>query len=198
MKDIGLQMQALDEFVTRAKLQNGRHHEMHTQSLQSLSTTARSSHVTIASHFASSQDRIRNLKNDTSSQTAMLGRSLPILDSEVRQPLTELRSNITSIPLKEYIPTGATPQKIQYQYPKSLPRTEPPEYIIGTRRGDTHHPSTDAGPSPSKSMVFNDAEDEVALLQPVDTNKGEKPTIGGLRELDVNIKAATANGDQST
>ncbi|KAI9780147.1 MAG: kinesin motor protein cin8 [Geoglossum umbratile] len=198
MKDIGVQMQALDEFVTRARLQNERHHETHVESLRSLSTTVKSSRNTIASHFTSNQDRIRNLENDTSGQTATLRGLLPVLDSEVRQPLTELRSNITSVPLKEYIPTGATPQKIQYQYPKSLPRTEPPEHMIGVGKGDTQHPPTDVGLSPSKSMVFNDAEDEVALLQPMDTSKGEKPTTGGLRELDVNVKAATTNADQPT
>ncbi|KAI9865442.1 MAG: kinesin motor protein cin8 [Trichoglossum hirsutum] len=198
MKDVGVQMQALDEFVTRARLQNGRHHGTHIQSLQSLSTAVKSSHGIIASHFDSSQSRVQSLEDDTSNRITSLGDSLPFLDSEVRQPLAELRSNITGMPLKEYIPTGATPQKIQYQYPKSLPRTEPPEFTVDAVRGDTRPLSTDVGLSPSKSMVFNDDEDEVALLQPVDSNKGEKPTNGGLREVDVNVKAATICGDLTT
>jgi kinesin family protein 11 len=198
MKDVGVQMQALDEFVTRARLQNGRHHGTHIQSLQLLSTAVKSSHGIIASHFDSSQSRVQSLEDDTSNRITSLGDSLPFLDSEVRQPLAELRSNITGMPLKEYIPTGATPQKIQYQYPKSLPRTEPPEFTVDAVRGDTRPLSTDVGLSPSKSMVFNDDEDEVALLQPVDSNKGEKPTNGGLREVDVNVKAATICGDLTT
>ncbi|KAH0566044.1 hypothetical protein GP486_000565 [Trichoglossum hirsutum] len=198
MKDVGVQMQALDEFVTRARLQNGRHHGRHVLSLQSLSTAARSSRSIIASHFDSSQNRVQSLEDDMSNHATSLGDSLPSLDSEVRQPLAELRSDITGMPLEEYIPTGATPRKIQYQYPKSLPQTEPPERIVSAVGGDTRPLSMDVGLSPSKSMVFNDDEDEVALLQPVDTSKGEKPTTGGLREVDVNVKLATICGDPTT
>src|SRR5436190_146908 len=88
MEDIAIQMQSLDEFVTRARSQNGRQHDSKLQNLT----------------------------------------------AEVREPLVELQSNIQSAPLTEYTVTGDTPQKVQYTYPASLPRTESHESLIAKLR----------------------------------------------------------------
>lgn len=138
---------------------------------------------------------MRDLGSDISSRTSTLQASLPQLDANVRQPLAELRTNVAEAQLKEYVPTGETPQKVQYQYPTTLPRTDDHEKLVAKlNRPITFEPP--ALVSPSKSMVYNDADDEVALLQPMVEHK--PISSGGLREVDVNVKAALPRGEPAT
>ncbi|EHL01884.1 putative Kinesin-like protein bimC [Glarea lozoyensis 74030] len=57
MKDIEIQMQALDDFVSRARSQNAQHHDSHVQSLQALSTTVKTSYGNVGSHFNATYER---------------------------------------------------------------------------------------------------------------------------------------------
>jgi kinesin family protein 11 len=179
-------MKALDDFVTRARSQNAQHHDSHVASLQGLSTTVKVSYSNIGSHCTSTYERVRNLGDEMSSQTGSLQDSLAPLDTILRQPLAELRDNICKTVLQEYQPTGETPQKIQYQYPTELPRTEAHETLLAALRRPTSS-------SPSKQttiipVVFNDGPgDEVPFNPPASLLA--RPT-GGLREIDVNISSA--------
>ncbi|PQE17798.1 putative kinesin-related bimC protein [Rutstroemia sp. NJR-2017a BVV2] len=192
MKDISTQMQALDDFVTRARSQNAQHHDLHAKSLQGLSDTVKASYDNVGSHFTSTYERVKALGEEMSTKTASLAENLAPLDDHLRQPLADLRTNITKTILKEYQPTGETPQKVQYQYPTHLPRTEAHETLLAALR------RPQAMESPSKVVapgVYNDstpsANDEVACVPSSDTDS--KPT--GLREIDVNISAGTLSSD---
>lgn len=192
MKDISVQMQALDDFVTRARSQNAQHHDSHTKSLQGLSTTVKSSYSNIGAHFTSTYERVRDLSNDMSGRTTALQESLKPLESILRQPLAELRSNISNTLLQEYQPTGETPQKIQYQYPIELPRTEAHETLLAALRRPVSI-------SPTKTMipvVFNDNETPTGSSEVTtpSTEVDRKPT-GGLREIDINIHVGSHNAD---
>lgn len=192
MKDIETQMKALDDFVTRARSQNAQHHDSHVASLQGLSTTVKSSYSNISSHFTSTYERVRDLGDEMSTQTTSLQESLAPLNSVLRQPLAELRDNISKTALQEYQPTGETPQKIQYQYPTELPRTEAHETLLAALRRPT-------GSSPSKQttmipVVFNDAPGDEVPFHPSASHLERRPT-GGLREIDVNINAGLLNSD---
>lgn len=202
MKDIGLQMQALDDFVTRARQQNAQHHDSHVQSLEGLSTTVKSSFTNIGSHFTSTYERVRDLGDEMSTKTSSIQESLGPLDESLRQPLAELRSNISNTILPEYVPTGETPQKVQYQYPTILPRTEAHETLLSAIRPSS---SSNTLVSPSKAplmpVIFNDATptsaEEVALLPSSSETESKRPT-GGLREINVNIlNAASLNSAAS-
>jgi kinesin family protein 11 len=192
MKDISTQMQALDDFVTRARSQNAQHHDLHAKSLQGLSDTVKASYDNVGSHFTSTYERVKDLGEEMSTKTASLAQNLAPLDNHLRQPLADLRSNITKTTLKEYQSTGETPQKVQYQYPTHLPRTEAHETLLAALRRPK------AMESPSKVVapgVYNDttpsANDEVACVPSSDTES--KPT--GLREIDVNISVGTLSSD---
>lgn len=197
MKDISIQMQALDDFVTRAQSQNAVHHDSHVISLQGLSTTVKSSYTNIGSHFTSSYERVRDLGVVMSSKNSSLQESLIPLDETLRQPLAELRTNISSTIPQEYLPTGETPRKIQYQYPTALPRTETHETLLAALRRPAASPSKS---SPSKTMVpviFNDAPDPSGneeVSPQLFSASISKPT-GGLREIDVNINAGTLSSE---
>lgn len=203
MKDIEIQMRALDDFVTRARSQNAQHHDSHVQSLQNLSGTVKSSYNNIGSHFTSTYERVRDLGEEMATKTSLLQENLTPLDSALRQPLSQLRENIASTTLVEYQPTGETPQKVQYTYPTDLPRTDAHENLLAAMRKP-------ASPrkSPSKSMscmvpvVFNDAEQPARRLfshslGPTALRStapdAERPTTSGstgLRELDANANTA--------
>ncbi|KAF4635394.1 hypothetical protein G7Y89_g2704 [Cudoniella acicularis] len=204
MKDIETQMQALDDFVTRAKSQNAQHHDSHIQSLGSLSKTVGSSYENIGSHFNSTYERVRDLGDEMSTKTSSLQETLAPLDSVLRQPLADLRSGITTTMFQEYQPTGETPQKVQYQFPTELPRTEAHENLLAALR----RPISSGSPSKPTMVpvVFNDAMDGVILesttvsvfSSSVSASTSERPTIGGgLRELDANVHAGSMSLDST-
>lgn len=209
IKDMESQMRALDDFVTRARSQNAQHHDSHAQSLQNLSSTVKSSYSNISSHFTSTYERVRNLGDEMSAKTATLQETLEPLNSVLRQPLSTLRENITSTQIQDYQPTGETPQKIQYTYPTSLPRTEAHETLLAALR----RPSTSSGSrSPSKSttsmvpVIFNDTPSTfTSQLQnfsaslPVGSSRPSEHDHGlttsaltGLREVDINVTSIPA------
>lgn len=201
MKDIEIQMRALDDFVTRARSQNSLHHDSHVQSLQNLSTTVTSSYSNIGTHFTSTFERVRDLGDEMSAQTTSLQDALAPLDSVLREPLSQLRENIASTTFQEYQITGETPQKVQYTYPSELPRTDAHENILAAMRrpAETHKsPSKSMGPGFSMGpVVFNDAigsptrARQFAKSLPatgLQTEDLERPiTSSGLREVDVNV-----------
>ena len=187
MKDMASQMQALDDFVTRARKQNERHHTTHVNSLQGLASTVRQSYSSIGDHFVSTYDRVRHIGEDISTQSAALQTSLPPLTSTVQQPLANLRSDITSAPLKEYSPTGQTPRKRQYQYPTLLPRTEPHEKLLGKK---TTAPPASPRRSPSKSVVYTDIPATGGELSPSSISPSKEINPNSLREVSLNVNAS--------
>lgn len=196
MKDMATQMQALDDFVTRARSQNERHHATHVQSLQGLASTVRDSYSSIGDHFVSTYDRVRDIGNDVSNQSTALQESLPPLSSSIQQPLAELRSDITDAHLKEYVATGETPRKTQYQYPTKLPRTQSHEKLLGKQ--------PPAGPpsphrSPTKSIVYTDAPTAHDAPQPPSTSPSKEANPASLREVSLNVNASLIrnNSDSS-
>jgi kinesin family protein 11 len=203
MRDIEIQMQALDDFVSRARSQNSQHHESHAQSLQALSKTVKTSYGNVGSHFNATYERVRDLGEEMSIRTSSLQESLRPLDSVLRQPLADLRANIATTEFQEYQPTGATPQKVQYLYPTELPKTDRHDQLLAALRRPTN--STSISKSASKSstipIVFNDVMEGVinTALPPIDsdsytsTSEGRPATSGGLREVDLNITARSLN-----
>jgi kinesin family protein 11 len=221
MKDMELQMRALDDFVTRARSQNAQHHDSHAQSLQSLSGTVKSSYSNIGSHFASTHERVRALGDEMSTKTATLQDSLEPLDSVLRKPLSTLRENITSTQLQDYQPTGETPQKVQYSYPTALPRTEAHETLLAALRRPSSSSSGMRSPSKSTTstvpVIFNDTPStlhsqlrEFSASVPAGSSRprehDQRPTTSGstgLREIDINVTSvpapsASSNEEQVT
>jgi kinesin family protein 11 len=210
-------MRALDDFVTRARLQNAQHHDSHAKSLQNLSNTVKSSYSNIGSHFTSTYERVRDLGEEMSTKTATLQETLEPLDSVLRQPLSTLRENIVSTHIQDYQPTGETPQKVQYTYPTELPRTEAHETLLAALRRPSSSSSSSRSPSKSTTsmvpVIFNDtpsishlrefsASVPAGSTRPGDTD--QRPTTSGstgLREMDINVTSvpsASASEEQVT
>ena len=200
MKDIDIQMQALNGFVTRARSQNAQDYDGHSQSLKSLSETAKVSYDSIGSQLATSHDRSKSLGDDISEAQKLLNEALATLNSTLQEPLSNLRANISRTTLQEYEPTGETPQRTQYAYPTELPRTEPAEKLIAA--------AGSLSPliiSPSKSAVYSDstphANDEIVESRPplVTSFSASLPprkllhNLPGLREININVLGSSRN-----
>lgn len=219
IKDMDKQMGALDDFVVKARTQNGRFHEAHLGSLQGMATNVRQSYSTTRENLGGFGERVDLLQNDANQhQVDLLQSSIPLTD-EVRKPLSDLRSNIQARPLKEYAPIGVTPQKRHYEYPSTLPQTESHEAILARLRNsrqltvlpfggeDKVSPLNSSSPTatPAKGFVYNDAdvgvetgaEDETgtAELSVPDTTTSTTPSNTGLREVDANVIARLPASD---
>lgn len=199
MKDMGKQMGALDDFVAKARSQNGRFHDAHLYSLNSMGTNVRQSYSIVREQLEGLGGRVGELQNDSSQHKDSLLESTAPLSNGVRKPLSELRANIQARPLKEYIPIGITPQKRRYEYPSTLPQTESHEAIVSRLRNTKQltalpfngeekiTPLNSSSPtaSPSKGFVYNDTDDEVGTEPPAPTTT--TPSNTGLREVDANV-----------
>ncbi|CCF47407.1 kinesin motor domain-containing protein [Colletotrichum higginsianum] len=161
LKDLDVQMEALDDFVTRARSENASHHEQHSESIRGLSSTVESSFDNIASHFKTTFDRVKDLGEEMETETEEMQQDLDPLTQQLSKPLTSLREDIESTTIQEYRPTGETPMKVQYQYPTDLPRTEAHEALLA-ELSDGATP-TKAG---SDGMVFPDVDNDTHRSPP--------------------------------
>ncbi|KAF1841521.1 kinesin heavy chain [Cucurbitaria berberidis CBS 394.84] len=207
MAHLDTQLQSLDDIVSRIREQNNSHHTAHTTSLAALSSTVQTSYSSIGDHLSSSFDRVQSLESEMTAQAGSLKETLPSLgaDANIRAPLHELREAVSGQNLIEYSPTGETPQRVSYNVPSNLPRTEAHENILSRLRD---RPATsDSARSPSKQPIFNDATNSIPSptdMFKLSTNKPtisrsasamtypQAHTISSLRELDVNIVAQEA------
>jgi kinesin family protein 11 len=153
--DLEPQMEALDDFATRAKSENANHHASRAELIETMSDVVEQSYASTTSHFKAELDRVRDFGEKMESELNDLRDGLDPLDTQVRQPLANLREEIIGTGLQEYQPTGETPQKTQYSYPTHLPRTR-----AGSRssqRISSIAESTTPSDSPRSSSLANPA-----------------------------------------
>ncbi|KAK3938907.1 kinesin-like protein bimC [Diplogelasinospora grovesii] len=153
MKDLDAQMEDLNDFVSRAKSHNAEHHEQHTEFMRNLSGTVEGSFSNIGDHFENTFGRLRDVGASVEARAQILEENLEPLDEAVLQPLSNLREDIQNTDLREYEPTGDTPEKVQYLYPTELPRTAAHDALLAGMRDI---------PTPSKPTaapaVFSDVD----------------------------------------
>lgn len=209
MSDMGTQMEALDDFVAKARSQNGRFHESHLGSLYVMVKNARESRSNVYGQLDGFTGRVEQLQDDVDMHTENLEQTTAPLHAEVRQPLLEMRSNLQSHPLKEYVPTGITPQKRRYEYPSEMPQTEGHDGLRTRHRTSKQFTAlpfseeeqqdspapTSPQASPPKKFVYNDTPEEVGHSLP---SSAAPPSNTGLREVDLNVaRPVVSDGDDA-
>lgn len=190
MAQMDTQLHSLDEIITRVRAQNGHHHAAHTASLAALASTVEASYSSIGDHFTDSFSRIQELNGDMNTQTESLLNTLPSLasDGDIQTSLRELREDIRDQQLTEYTPTGETPQKTQYSYPSTLPRTDDHEALISRLRAKSQLEGlAEYARSPMKRMVFADTPQDEDDESSTQQRPMSSASSGGLRELDINV-----------
>ncbi|OIW23969.1 kinesin motor domain-containing protein [Coniochaeta ligniaria NRRL 30616] len=184
LKDLDIQMRDLDDFVTRARAENSEHHEQHARSVEGLTGTVKESFSNISHHFVETYDRVRDLGEEMDTATNTLKATLPPLEEEICRPLSILREDINNTVLREYEPTGETPQKLKYEYPTTLPRTEPHEVLLAGLQDDLPPPTPTklcvSGTSTTTvPTIFNDLD----MLPPLPPTKSGSPPPTSLPTL---------------
>jgi len=190
VQHLDTEMRSFDDVISRIHQQNHTAHLDREKSFRELATTVTTSYDTISTTFSNSFNRIDGLKTDVLDHSAALQETLPTLDNQgaIRQPLSDLREKLEEERLEEYIPTGLTPNKKEYDYPRVIPRTESRDALLARMR----NPDPITRPkSPTKPVVFSDGSSGDTAPRP-DTASS---TTSSLRELDANtLHAAPALG----
>ena len=197
VEDLGSKMHALDDFVTRARSENSNHHESHAQSVQAVSNAVEQSFGNISAHFKSTFDRVKNVGEEMELDANDLRDGIEPLDSQICQPLINLRDDIGHTALQEYQPTGDTPQKMVYQYPTVLPRTNVLNTAIAEEPAS---PSGANAPESDSTLVFSDvqqpskpAESPSRASMPSSTTD-KSQTAMSLREVNPNVTTNLTTG----
>ena len=221
LRGMTVQMAAVDEFVIRARSQNERHHQSHAESLAGRRASVQQGFSSVTRGLQTASLRVETFKEDIQRHAIGLEASLSPLAHAVRQPLVDMQASIQANPLKEYVPTGETPQKRDWTYTTSLPRTEDcnstvtKENELSDRKlqrrrtpGKTPHrissprkatSSPSKLPSPSKARIYTDVE-TVAATSSASQQFGsrEEGRKGGLKEINVNVaRPSSSDGTAS-
>lgn len=149
ISDLGAQMQALDDFVSRARTENAQHHGSQVAAVEDVSSTVEGSYDAVGSHFRTAFDRVKGLGSDMDSETRAARLGLGPVEEEVCGPLAGLRGDVGSRALREYEPTGQTPQKVTYKYPTELPHTASHEVLLAGMDAPDVSPSKRRSPTPA-------------------------------------------------
>lgn len=174
MRDLDVQMEALNDFVRRAHEENSAHNKQHTTTLNGLSDTVHDSYESIATHFQLSFERVKDLSEQMGNATTQFRESLQPWDNELTQPMANLRQEVVNTTLQEYEPTGATPEKVQYVYPTDLPRTDAHENIICNVKDS---------PTPAKTpAVYSDDGETFARSPSRPSSSGVETVVMGSRK----------------
>ncbi|KAL7943095.1 P-loop containing nucleoside triphosphate hydrolase protein [Trichoderma barbatum] len=191
--DLDIQMEAMDDFVARAKSESNIHHETHTQALQALSNTVDQSFGNISAHFKTTFDRVKNLGEVMDLDAGDLHDSLEPLTTQICQPLSTLRDQIGKTALQDYRPTGETPQKAQYQFPTNLPRTGQQDATPSKTEHDLSGLTETEEDDADNTIVFADLD---ASLKKTSSPEQRSPSdsttdrSASLREVNPNVSAS--------
>lgn len=200
MKDLEVQMTDLDDFVTRARSENAEHHSRHSDSMSKLSDTVGTSFSNISSHYKDTVARVQTLGSEMEIDVEQLEGVLHPLGDSLRQPLVKLRKDIEATKLRDYVSTGETPEKVQYQYPTQLPRTTSHDALLASMHGG-QVAATPSRPiaTPSKrtpaTQVFNDFDDSERARSPNRPSSSDSatrnPLNSSLRDLNTNMTTSS-------
>ncbi|KAI9832620.1 MAG: kinesin motor protein cin8 [Phylliscum demangeonii] len=206
MNDIHQQMQALDDFVTKARSQNQQQHDADASSIQRLVSKVKDSYSCTDAQLHTTSEATHLFRADLLHQTEPLLATWPRDLQEAHRPLDKLAARMSDAPFEEYLSTGQTPPKTVYQYPTTLPRTDARASLMAAaKRNDApatvdHDGDGDDGVADGEThskppnAVFLDADADDGST----TSHPGEDCSGGLREVDVNVKAALVNSDPIT
>lgn len=199
-QDMATQMQALDDFVMRARSHNDEHHEANSRIVDDFGSSLHSDHGKICAHLDDFKEHRSDLQTEFQAGNRYLGSSAATVSKDIQGPLATLQSDMQETSMADYVSTGDTPEKVHYDYPTALPQTEPHDSLLErlrtARSPEASSPSSvksfpspavSCPESPSKSMVYHD-EVRAASSAPSDSPLKSRLSFSPrLREVDLNI-----------
>ena len=195
IRGMASQMQALDEFVSRAKSHNESYCTSNNDLVEKMASGIMEAHELMTDATSTSKDAIRSLKDSLTSYESSTTELSANLAASIQQPLSELRNGIISTSLAEYTATGITPQKTTYTYPRVLTSTASHATILGKKLLPQQEedplilPIPDlldstTSPSPTKTDIYTDADNPTEAAA---TILSRTNTSDSLREVPVNV-----------
>lgn len=132
MKDLDVKMQDLDDLVTRATTRNDEHLAEHSTSVSKMAEVVTATFSELSAHAQDTIGRGENFMEEAEADIKGQRSDWEPTQDTLCQPLDDLRSCVSNTALREYVPTGETPEKVQYKYPLDLPRTAPHHALIAS------------------------------------------------------------------
>ncbi|KAK6361826.1 kinesin motor protein cin8 [Orbilia blumenaviensis] len=130
MKSVATNMQTLDEFVTRAREQNERHHRQRVSSLDSVADQVKKSVSSVRSDVDDIKQSVEDIGADVLAATVKAKNALEPFDIHSAMLLSGLKSHTESTVYKNYVPTKSSPKKRAYPFDDDLPKTATREQIL--------------------------------------------------------------------
>ena len=153
IKDFDVKMQDLDEMVTRAETRNSEQLDQHAASVGKMSSVVTTTFAQLSNHAQETVGRAEVFVEDVEARTNELRDNWEPVDETLCEPLSDLREGITGTSIQEYVSTGQTPEKVQYQYALDLPRTAPRQVLLAA-----------LNPAPTPASEVGGADDEIGAL----------------------------------
>lgn len=159
MKDLDVKMQDLDNLVTRATSRNEEHLAKHTTSVSKISEVVTTTFTELSAHAQDTIGRGENFMEEAEADIKGQRGDWEPTEDTLCQPLSGLRSCVSNTALREYVPTGETPEKVQYKYPLDLPRTAPHHVLISGLHNKGENRAKIEESNEISDGILGDAED---------------------------------------
>ncbi|KAF3903969.1 hypothetical protein ABW21_db0209337 [Orbilia brochopaga] len=130
MKSVAVNMQTLDEFVTRAREQNERHHRLRVTSLDSVAEQVKTSTSAVRYNVDDVKQAVEDVNTDVLASNSKAKNALEPFNVHSARLLAGLRGQIEMAVYRDYVPTQTTPKKREYPFSTDIPRTATREQIL--------------------------------------------------------------------
>ncbi|KAK9469747.1 P-loop containing nucleoside triphosphate hydrolase protein [Lipomyces arxii] len=123
-ENLAVQMQALDEFASRAKAQNEAHHTAYNQAVDGIEKTIHGVFKSANAGIEESGQELHIYAKDANRILVAASANATEYSSSSVKEYGVLRDKITNVAMSKYTPTGHTPKKgKKYEVPATLPKT---------------------------------------------------------------------------
>ncbi|KAF3936602.1 Kinesin-3 [Dactylella cylindrospora] len=130
MKSVAVNMQTLDEFVTRARDQNERHHRLRVTSLDTISEQVKTSNAAVRYNIDDVKQGVEDVSADVTAGNLKCKKALEPFSTNTSRLVAGLRTQTEMAVYRDYVSTQSTPKKREYPFPTELPKTGTREQIL--------------------------------------------------------------------
>ncbi|KAK6350935.1 kinesin motor protein cin8 [Orbilia javanica] len=130
MQSVATNMQTLDEFVTRAREHNERHHRIKVSSLDSVADQVKASTSAVRYNIDDAKQEVEDVGSDVLAATVKAKNALDPFDIYSARLLAGLRGQTEISVYRDYVPTNSSPKKREYPFDDEIPKTATREQIL--------------------------------------------------------------------
>ncbi|KAF3164131.1 kinesin motor protein cin8 [Orbilia oligospora] len=187
MQSVAVNMQTLDEFVTRAREHNERHHRLKVSSLDSVADQVKSSTSAVRYNIDDVKQEVEDIGADVLAATVKAKNALDPFNIYSASLLSGLRGQTELSVYRDYVPTNSSPKKRSYPFDDDLPKTATREQILNA--APDRNPMREVIP---EAQTFNAATSEMTA-----TRNGDRVPLADLAvDSNVALLSLAITGDK--